>query len=91
MKIVRTTQPIVVGRLERDCLIAVKQWPGCETIAEIGIVRSEHGCSLMVLNYGSAKKRLADRAVRSFQNECRRRYHVVDGAAELSISRAHEN
>ena len=85
MRTVRATQAKVVERVKRDCLIAVKQWPGCETVAEIGIVRAELGFTLIVLNYGAAEKRLADRAVRSFQNECRRHYHVVDGLTESSI------
>ena len=38
MKTVRATQPIVVEREKRDPLIAVKQWPGCETVAKIGII-----------------------------------------------------
>lgn len=85
MKTVRTTQTIVVDRLKRDCLIVVKEWPGCETVAEIGIVRDELGFKLTVLNYGAAQARLADRAVRSFQNNCRRHYHVADGLAEVLI------
>jgi hypothetical protein len=89
MKMVRATQAIVVDRLKRDCLIAVKQWPGCETVAEIGLVREERGFALTVLNYGTAQKRLADRAVRSFQNEYRRHYHVADGEAERSILRTY--
>jgi hypothetical protein len=72
MRTVRATQAKVVERVKRDCLIAIKQWPGCETVAEIGIVREERGLKLIILNYGAAEKRLADRTVRSFQNEFRR-------------------
>jgi hypothetical protein len=43
------------AREKRHCLIAVKHWPGCETVAEIGIVREELGSALTVLNYGALK------------------------------------
>jgi hypothetical protein len=87
MKTLRSTQAIVVDRLKKDCLIAVKQWPGCETVAEIGLVREGNGCSLTILNYGTAEPRLAQRAVRAFQNECRRHFHVAEGEIETSILR----
>lgn len=90
MKTVRSTQAIVADRLKRDCLIAVKQWPGCETVAEIGIVSEERGLALTVLNYGAAKKRIADRAVRAFQNECRRYYHLAEGEVETSLLRPYQ-
>lgn len=64
MRTVRATQGIDVERAKRDCLLAVEDWPGCETVAEIGIVRGELGFTLSVLNYGAAETRLADRAVR---------------------------
>jgi hypothetical protein len=89
MRTVRTTKAIDVERAKRDCLIAVKHWPGCETVAEIGIVHEELGSTLTVLNYGAAEKRLADRAVRSFQNEFRRHHHIVDGETQSSILPAH--
>jgi hypothetical protein len=90
MKTVRGTQAIAAERLKRDCLIAVKQWPGCETVAEIGTVREADGISLTVLNYGAAEKRLADRAVRAFQNECRRYYHLAEGEVETSLLRPYQ-
>jgi len=42
----------------RDCLRAVKQWLGCETVAEIGLVREEHEFKLTVLNYGASTKKV---------------------------------
>jgi hypothetical protein len=76
MKTVRTRQAIVVDRLKRYCLIAVKEWPGYETVAEIGVVREELGFNLTVLNYAAAQTRLEDRAVRSFLRRLRMVYDL---------------
>jgi hypothetical protein len=87
MKAVRSTPAVVAERLKWDCLMAVKQWPGCETVAEIGTIREERGLSLTVLNYGAADPRLSNRAIRAFQKEIRRHHHVAEGDIDVSILR----
>jgi hypothetical protein len=81
------------GWLRQQCLAAVQQWPGCETVREIGTSFGEHGeCRLFVTDYGvtsPVNQRVADRAVRSFQNEARRHFHLVDmdSGARIKIAR----
>jgi hypothetical protein len=66
--------------LRRECLQAVRQWPGCETIAGIQIIRTSKpgGFSVRVTLYGKAKIRLADRAMAAVQREVRRHFHLID-------------
>jgi hypothetical protein len=68
------------GALRRECLEAVRQWPGCETIAGIQIVRSNvpGGFSVRITLYGKADARLADRAMTCVQREKRRRFHLTE-------------
>ena len=62
------------GDLRKECLDAVRQWPGCETIAGIQIVRenSPGGFSVRVTLYAKANQKMADRAIRYVQREKRR-------------------
>jgi hypothetical protein len=68
--------------LRQQCLAAVQQWPGCETVREIGTNFGDRGeCSFLIIDYGLTSRvnqRCADWAVRSFQNEARRHFHLVD-------------
>jgi hypothetical protein len=68
------------GALRKECLDAVRQWPGCETIAGIQIVR--HGApgsfSVRVTLYGTADKKIANRAINCVQREKRRHFHLND-------------
>ena len=67
------------GALRKECLDAVKQWPGCETIAGIQINRenSPGGFSVRVTLYGKADQKLADRAIKFVQREKRRHFYLI--------------
>jgi hypothetical protein len=63
--------------LVRDCLNELHFWPGCETVGGLGVLRDSSGKFTMhVTNYGLAKKKIADRALRCIQREKQRRYHL---------------
>ena len=65
------------GALRKECLAAVRQWPGCETIGGIQIIRTNTrpgGFSVRVTLYGNADERLADRAMTCVEREKRRRF-----------------
>lgn len=62
--------------LRKECLDAIKQWPGCETVAGIQLVRQNNGDFLVRITlYGEANEKVADRASRAVQREMRRRFH----------------
>ena len=79
--------------LRQQCLAAVQQWPGCEAVREIGICFGDRGeCRFLIIDYGvtsQVNQRVADRAVRSFQNEAMRHFHLVDldSGARVKIAR----
>ena len=63
--------------LTRDCLQQIRLWPGCESVEEIAILAEPRsGFSVHVVKYGSAKKRLADRAIGCIRREKLRRCHL---------------
>jgi hypothetical protein len=66
--------------LRKECLEAVKQWPGCESIAGIQLVRSNKpgDFSVRITLYGKADVKTADRAMICVQREKRRQYHLLD-------------
>ena len=66
------------GALRKQCLEAVRQWPGCETIGAIQIVRNKTpgAFSVRVTLYGTADRKTADRAINCVQREQRRRFHL---------------
>jgi hypothetical protein len=68
------------GALRKECLAAVRQWPGCETVAGIQIVRNNGpgGFSVRITLYGKADARLADRAMTCVQREKRRHFHLTE-------------
>jgi len=68
------------GALRRECLEAVKQWPGCETVSGIQIIREgpPGGFSVRVTLYGKAQKKIADRAINCVQREKRRHFHLKE-------------
>ena len=66
--------------LRRDCLEAVRQWPGCETVSGIQIIRSNRrfGFSVRITLYGEADQSIADRAMMYVEREKRRRFHLLE-------------
>ena len=68
------------GALRKECLEAVRQWPGCETIGAIQILRDKTpgGFTVRVTLYGKANKKIADRAINCVQREKRRLFHLKD-------------
>ena len=68
------------GALRKECLDALKQWPGCETVGAIQIIREKNpgSFSVRVTLYGEADRKIADRASSFVQREKRRLYHLTD-------------
>jgi hypothetical protein len=68
------------GALRKECLEAVRQWPGCETVGGIQIIRDNTpaGFSVRVTLCGEANKKNADRAIACVQREKRRHFHLID-------------
>ena len=66
--------------LRKECLEAVRQWPGCETVSGIQLIRSNKsgGFSIRITLYGKADVKIAERAVRCVQREERRQFHLLD-------------
>jgi hypothetical protein len=66
--------------LRKECLEAVREWPGCESVNGIQIIRNNApgGFSVRVTLYGTADERLADRAMTSVQREKRRYFHLIE-------------
>ena len=67
--------------LRKECLEAVRLWPGCETVAGIQIIRSNRrpaGFSVRVTLYGKADVKTADRAMVCVDREKRRQYHLIE-------------
>ncbi len=70
---------VAIGRadLTRDCLEQLRLWPGCETVEGIAVLGDMRGkFTVHVIDYGLARQRLADRALRCIQREKQRRYHL---------------
>jgi hypothetical protein len=68
-----------IGRpdLTRDCLQHLRLWPGCESVEGLAVLGDSRGkFTVYVVDYGRAKKSLADRALRCIQREKQRRYHL---------------
>jgi len=73
------TAGITYNDLRRMCLEAVKQWPGCETISGIQIIRAANRkFSVRVTLYGKSEKRVADRAIRCVEREMSRHFHLLE-------------
>ena len=67
------------AKLRKECLGAIKQWPGCETVSGIQLVRENNGhFSIRITLYGSANEKIANRAARAVQREMRRRFHLTE-------------
>jgi hypothetical protein len=66
--------------LRKECLGAVRHWPGCESIAAIQIIRGRRtgSFSVRITLYGTADMKKADRAMACVQREKRRQFHLMD-------------
>jgi len=71
---------VTYGTLRKECLEAIRQWPGCETVAGIQLIRdnSPAGFAARVTLYGRADKKVADRAMICVQREKRRHYRLTE-------------
>ena len=73
----RSTLEISRADLTRDCIQQLRMWPGCEAVEDIAVLAAADGkFTVHVVDYGSAKKQLSDRAARCIQREQQRRYHL---------------
>ena len=66
--------------LRKECLEAVRQWPGCETVSAIRIIRQKTpgGFSIQITLYGNAPKKTANRASSYVQRQKRQYFHLTD-------------
>ena len=71
---------VTYDTLRKEHLETIRQWPGCETVAGIQLIRdnSPAGCSAKVTLYGRTDKRTVDRAMICVQREKRRHYRLTD-------------
>jgi hypothetical protein len=73
----RYTAGVTREDLTRECLRELRLWPGCETVEGIAVLMNEKGkFAVHVAEYGSAKKKDADRALRCIQREKARHFHL---------------
>lgn len=73
------TSGLSYAALRKQCLDAVRHWPGCETISAIQLIRQNRGgFSARITLYGKAQQRLADRAMKAVEREQRRCFHLLD-------------
>jgi hypothetical protein len=68
------------GALRKECIEAVRHWPGCETVSGIQIIRDNTptGFTVRITLYREADKKIADRAISCVQREKRRQFHLLD-------------
>jgi hypothetical protein len=74
------TVGVSYAELRKECLDAIKQWPGCETVSGIQIIRNNRrsGFSVRITLYGEADRNLADRAIIYIEREKRRRFRLIE-------------
>jgi len=74
------TVGVSYGALRKECLEAIRQWPDCETVSGIQIIRdnSPAGFSVRITLNGEADERIADRAMDCVQREKRRHFHLTE-------------
>jgi hypothetical protein len=61
-------------------LDAIRQWPGCETVAGIQLVRtnSPSGFSVKITLYGKSEATKADKAAAFVERAMGRQFHLTD-------------
>ena len=66
--------------LRKECLETVRQWPGCESIAGIQILRGKRtgSFSVKITLYGNANVKTANRAIVCVQREKQRQFHLIE-------------
>jgi hypothetical protein len=71
---------IAYADLRKRCLEAICQWPGCETVAGIQLVRTNSASAFVVkiTLYGQAEKKTADRAKACVEREMQRRFRLTE-------------
>jgi len=71
---------VTYDSLRNECLETIRQWPGCETVAGIQLIRDNSpACfSAKVTLYDRADKKVADRALICVQCEKRRHYRLTE-------------
>jgi hypothetical protein len=69
-----------VALRRKECIEAVRLWPGCETLSGIQIIRNntQAGFLVRVTLYGHAAVKTADRAMICVELEKRRQYHLIE-------------
>lgn len=73
------TKAVTYAALRKECLDAVRHWPGCESISGIQLVRTNNGrFTVRVTLYGTSDKKLADRAIVYVQRELQRHFRLLE-------------
>jgi hypothetical protein len=73
----RNTKGIERTELARVCLEEIRQWPGCESVASIGVLAAPSGRFMLgVIEYGAAQVSRADRALRAIERFKLREFHL---------------
>lgn len=74
------TVGVSYAELRKQCLEAIRHWPGCETVSGIQIIRDNNssGFSVRITLYGGAHQRRADRAMIYIEREKRRNFHLTE-------------
>jgi hypothetical protein len=74
------TVGLTYGDLRKECLDAVRQWPGCESVAGIQILRGKRpgSFSVKITLYGNAEVKRANRAMACVQREKQRQFHLTE-------------
>jgi hypothetical protein len=63
--------------LARECLEELHMWPGCESVVSVAVLSAASDrFTLHVVEYGTAPKKLADRALRCIEREKLRFYSL---------------
>lgn len=71
---------VTYADLRAQCLDAIRQWPRCQTVSGIQIIRdtSAAGFSVRITIYGDAHPKTADRAMIYIEREKRRHFHLTE-------------
>jgi hypothetical protein len=75
VKLIRTE--ISYGALRKECLEALRHWPGDHRRDSGDPRNTVAGFSVKITLYGKADKRIADRALTYVEREKRRRFRLI--------------